>query len=134
MLWKLRPVDSHCAKFVPNPTFQLSEKKKGLANFAKPLISLDLIGSSTWARTRDLRINSPALYQLSYRGIQPQIIASIFGFFETEPARIKFMRVSSAANVGSATIETCLLLSTDLPNETRPNAIRFVLVVATLRA
>jgi hypothetical protein len=28
-------------------------------------------GSSTWARTRDLRINSPVLYQLSYRGIQP---------------------------------------------------------------
>jgi hypothetical protein len=25
-------------------------------------------GSSTWARTRDLRINSPALYRLSYRG------------------------------------------------------------------
>ena len=33
-------------------------------------------GSSTWARTRDLRINSPALYQLSYRGMQPRIIAS----------------------------------------------------------
>ncbi len=28
-----------------------------------------LFGSSTWARTRDLRINSPALYRLSYRGI-----------------------------------------------------------------
>ncbi len=27
-----------------------------------------LCGSPTWARTRDLRINSPALYQLSYRG------------------------------------------------------------------
>ena len=27
-------------------------------------------GSSTWARTRDLRINSPALYQLSYRGMK----------------------------------------------------------------
>ena len=26
-------------------------------------------GSSTWARTRDLRINSPALYRLSYRGM-----------------------------------------------------------------
>ena len=26
------------------------------------------IGSPTWARTRDLRINSPSLYQLSYRG------------------------------------------------------------------
>ena len=25
-------------------------------------------GSPTWARTRDLRINSPALYRLSYRG------------------------------------------------------------------
>jgi hypothetical protein len=27
------------------------------------------VGSSTWARTRDLRINSPALYRLSYRGM-----------------------------------------------------------------
>jgi hypothetical protein len=27
-----------------------------------------VVGSSTWARTRDLRINSPALYRLSYRG------------------------------------------------------------------
>ena len=30
---------------------------------------LVMSGSSTWARTRDLRINSPSLYQLSYRGI-----------------------------------------------------------------
>src|SRR4051812_20536081 len=30
--------------------------------------SLDFFCSPTWARTRDLRINSPALYQLSYRG------------------------------------------------------------------
>ncbi len=30
-------------------------------------LSFDL-GSPTWARTRDLRINSPSLYQLSYRG------------------------------------------------------------------
>ena len=28
-----------------------------------------LFGSSTWARTRDTRINSPLLYRLSYRGI-----------------------------------------------------------------
>src|SRR5450755_781187 len=26
------------------------------------------LGSPTWARTRDLRINSPSLYQLSYQG------------------------------------------------------------------
>src|ERR1700709_1819495 len=30
--------------------------------------AFDSFGSPTWARTRDLRINSPALYQLSYRG------------------------------------------------------------------
>jgi len=35
-------------------------------------------GSSTWARTRDLRINSPALYRLSYRGMKPTIIDQIF--------------------------------------------------------
>lgn len=29
---------------------------------------LEVFGSSNWARTSDLRINSPALYQLSYRG------------------------------------------------------------------
>src|SRR5512139_3645632 len=28
-----------------------------------------MFGSPTWARTRDLRINSPSLYRLSYRGI-----------------------------------------------------------------
>ena len=31
-------------------------------------------GSPTWARTRDLRINSPALYRLSYRGTEERII------------------------------------------------------------
>ena len=31
--------------------------------------AFDLIGSSSWARTSDKRINSPLLYQLSYRGI-----------------------------------------------------------------
>lgn len=30
---------------------------------------LELSGSDTWARTRDPRINSPLLYQLSYVGI-----------------------------------------------------------------
>ena len=31
-------------------------------------------GSPTWARTRDLRINSPSLYRLSYRGSEDMII------------------------------------------------------------
>ncbi|SOT40555.1 hypothetical protein F01_310057 [Burkholderia cenocepacia] len=33
---------------------------------------LCVFGSPTWARTRDLRINSPALYRLSYRGTNKQ--------------------------------------------------------------
>ncbi len=37
----------------------------------KPRIAarLYLSGSPTWTRTRDLRINSPSLYRLSYQGI-----------------------------------------------------------------
>ena len=53
-------------------------KKKDLAAFAsKSLIHNANFGSSTRARTWDLRINSPALYQLSYRGIEPLSIAWI---------------------------------------------------------
>ena len=40
-----------------------------VALLAKRMKHLGLFGSPTWARTRDLRINSPALYRLSYRGI-----------------------------------------------------------------
>ena len=29
-----------------------------------------MIGSPTWTRTRDLRINSPSLYRLSYQGMK----------------------------------------------------------------
>jgi hypothetical protein len=43
----------------------------GWTELKKPRIAARLFefGSPTWARTRDLRINSPSLYQLSYRGI-----------------------------------------------------------------
>jgi len=40
--------------------------EKGLTGMASPF--LEFIGSPSWARTNDLRINSPALYRLSYRG------------------------------------------------------------------
>jgi hypothetical protein len=40
-------------------------------------------GSPTWARTRDLRINSPSLYQLSYRGTSPPFY--VFGGFGVKP-------------------------------------------------
>ena len=42
------------------------EKTKGLAGNHR--LTPVILGSPTWARTRDLRINSPALYRLSYRG------------------------------------------------------------------
>ena len=32
--------------------------------------SFGIFGSPSWARTSDLRINSPSLYRLSYRGIK----------------------------------------------------------------
>ena len=33
-------------------------------------LSHELCGSPSWVRTNDLRINSPSLYRLSYRGIE----------------------------------------------------------------
>jgi hypothetical protein len=52
--------DRACNQFIQ----AISENKKA----PKPGLFHRIFGSSTWARTRDLRINSPALYQLSYRG------------------------------------------------------------------
>ena len=34
-------------------------------------------GSPTWTRTRDLRINSPSLYQLSYQGKEAALYTAI---------------------------------------------------------
>ena len=54
------------------------DKMKAARKFAGRLNG----GSPTWARTRDLRINSPALYRLSYRGTEERII-------DIEPACVK---------------------------------------------
>ena len=40
-------------------------KMKKACIYCRPYI----FGSPTWIRTRDLRINSPSLYRLSYQGI-----------------------------------------------------------------
>jgi hypothetical protein len=42
-----------------------SARKTKKATFSRGLSNS---GSPTWTRTRDLRINSPSLYQLSYQG------------------------------------------------------------------
>ena len=50
---------------------------------------LESLGSPTWARTRDLRINSPSLYRLSYRGIgEPRIIGMAPYHVKRESAKI----------------------------------------------
>ena len=90
-------------KAVPLATWWLHEKSKPQIKKlrATNLVSTGLVpmrlvsGSSTWARTRDLRINSPALYQLSYRGIQPQIIALIFRLSPAASARNRFYEVTT---------------------------------------
>ncbi len=51
--------------------------KKGLP---KKAFLYGLGGSPTWTRTRDLRINSPSLYQLSYQGTASNY-SDIFGHF-----------------------------------------------------
>ena len=49
-----------------HPALVPGRKTKGLTAIAsKPW----KCGSPTWIRTRDLRINSPSLYRLSYQGI-----------------------------------------------------------------
>jgi hypothetical protein len=47
---------------------QTDSRKQKAQSFDWAFCFETLGGSPTWARTRDLRINSPALYQLSYRG------------------------------------------------------------------
>jgi hypothetical protein len=49
-----------------------ANKKKGI-ECSMPFLNS---GSPTWTRTRDLRINSPSLYQLSYQGIDVAIITA----------------------------------------------------------
>ena len=44
------------------PDLGIKTKKPTLADW----LFIEFAGSSTWARTRDQRINSPVLYQLSY--------------------------------------------------------------------
>ena len=58
-------------KFEGKKSPRIPQRNNSLRLKAKSTAQGDafLGGSSTWARTRDLRINSPALYRLSYRGI-----------------------------------------------------------------
>ena len=45
-----------------------SQTQKAKKSAGANLLTLVFLGSPTWTRTRDLRINSPSLYRLSYQG------------------------------------------------------------------
>ena len=50
----------------------------------KKLARLSYSGSPTWTRTRDLRINSPSLYRLSYQGsIEGAIMNDFFQIYQS---------------------------------------------------
>ena len=48
------------------------ESERFKVGFVGPVLrsGLEMLGSPTWTRTRDLRINSPSLYRLSYQGMK----------------------------------------------------------------
>src|ERR1035441_7436089 len=59
-----------CANIVPADVAQMTPSRY-------VLVLKGIIGSPGWTRTNDQRINSPTLYQLSYRGVDgaPRMVA-----------------------------------------------------------
>lgn len=55
------------------------------------MAGLLFFGSPTWARTRDLRINSPSLYRLSYRGTAEKRIIASFSLHRQQRFDILFL-------------------------------------------
>jgi hypothetical protein len=66
------PENSHCLGSLKEATCKPAaqcKKPASLRAFCRDTVLAYLCsGSPTWTRTRDLRINSPSLYQLSYQG------------------------------------------------------------------
>ena len=101
-------------------------KKKALRR--RPFKSTACFGSPTWARTRDLRINSPSLYQLSYRGIfrcvseillEPKSkcialdhktrIIEHFALLKKTPTRVRVFTGYDAVTILCGSIRSCAL-------------------------
>ncbi len=59
---------SHAHRRRISDTCRTRQIQKAKKSAGANLLTLDLLGSPTWTRTRDLRINSPSLYRLSYQG------------------------------------------------------------------
>ncbi|SPD65194.1 protein of unknown function [Cupriavidus taiwanensis] len=72
----------------PEPKPFATRKRKSPVRLHRASVS---VGSPTWARTRDLRINSPSLYRLSYRGTAEKEIIASFSFLRQHPFDINFL-------------------------------------------
>jgi hypothetical protein len=72
----------------------------GAINEKKPrsLVVFLYSGSPTWTRTRDLRINSPSLYQLSYQGKEATLYISETRLSNFQPAVSNYGSVAFQIN------------------------------------
>src|SRR5690606_39529897 len=81
-------------------------KEKAPAAFLrKGLISLTILGSPSWTRTSDLRINSPSLYRLSYWGAEKITITRIFELCKPNGDRRRRSALDCSAKDDSAPLE-----------------------------
>ena len=77
----------------------IAKAKRPMNMVHRPEIS----GSPTWTRTRDLRINSPSLYRLSYQGTGLKLCYTFFVMsiaFVPKVDGVRFI-VHSAAGAGA---------------------------------
>ena len=71
-----------------------SSRREYQAKRARNAQPFDLVGSPTRARTWDLRINSPSLYRLSYRGFAAE--AGLYLLLSSGQARRGIFRTAPA--------------------------------------
>ena len=73
-----RAMDQESARKVHHAPVKREPETQKAQPVKAGLFATTCSGSPTWTRTRDLRINSPSLYQLSYQGKEAAFYRAIF--------------------------------------------------------